>query len=336
MLLHILLAAGCIAAVTGDSNILTGANDVIVARGLDGDLYSTPFSVQFGKKDIWLPRSGHVVSMRVNGEMVPLSMTLNSVGHAYFDTRKVVQSNYRFWSALLGMADPSPNQMTDTASADQLEKLPLNNGINNIEYQVTTSSGSIVKTSGNVYLVNSTQKFVISDIDGTITRSNVRGMVLPVLGLSDWKHNGVVKLYSLISEQGYMLIYLSSRAIGQSDNTRDYIYSLREGNYTMPRGPIFLRVDSIFNAFATEVIDGNPEVQKISKLARVRGLFPGNPHYAAYGNKETDITAYKALNIQTQRIYKLDEDSLITTVSSGDVSNFTQHTELVQDNYPNY
>lgn len=34
-------------------------------------------------------RSGHVVSMRVNGEMVPLSMTLNSVGHAYFDTRKV-------------------------------------------------------------------------------------------------------------------------------------------------------------------------------------------------------------------------------------------------------
>ena len=53
-----------------------------------------------------------------------------------------------------------------------------------------------------------------------------------------------------------------------------------------------------------KVIAGNPEVGKISKLARVRGLLPGNPLFPAYGNKDTDITAYKALNISTDRIFK--------------------------------
>ena len=31
-------------------------------------------------------RSGHTVSLKLNGEMVPLSMTLDSKGHAYFST----------------------------------------------------------------------------------------------------------------------------------------------------------------------------------------------------------------------------------------------------------
>ena len=35
----------CTAAA--DSNFLTGANDIVVARSTDGDLYSTPFRKQF-------------------------------------------------------------------------------------------------------------------------------------------------------------------------------------------------------------------------------------------------------------------------------------------------
>ena len=42
------------------------------------------------------------------------------------------------------------------------------------------------------------QKIVVSDIDGTITKSNLRGHVLPQLGLSEWKHNGIVKLFNII------------------------------------------------------------------------------------------------------------------------------------------
>ena len=71
-----------------------------------------------------------------------------------------------------------------------------------------------------------------------IYRSNIRGFLLPALGLSDWKHSGVVELYSKIADQGYTMVYLTNRAIGQSDMTREYIYSLTENQYKMPEGPI--------------------------------------------------------------------------------------------------
>jgi phosphatidate phosphatase PAH1 len=52
------------------------------------------------------------------------------------------------------------------------------------------------------------------------------------------------------------------------------------------------------------VVEGNPEVAKIAKLTMVRGLFTANPLHAAYGNRDTDILAYKALSIPTDRIFK--------------------------------
>ena len=50
------------ALVKADNNFLTGANDVIaVKKSEEGggevvDINASPFAVQFGKKDIWLPR----------------------------------------------------------------------------------------------------------------------------------------------------------------------------------------------------------------------------------------------------------------------------------------
>lgn len=343
MLLCVQLVLLLCTAVYGDTNVLTGANDVIVVRNSDGDLYSTPFSVLFGKKDIWLPRSGHTVSIKINGLMVPLSMTLNNEGHGYFSTSETVQTNYRFWSALFGVSEPQPHQMTDTATSAQLEQLNLKKGQNSVDYQVRTSSGSLVSTSATIFLLDSTQRFVVSDIDGTITRSDFRGFLLPALGISDWKHDGVVQLYRLISEQGYMMIYLSSRAIGQADTTRNYLYSLRESNFSLPAGPILLQANSVLSALKTEVVDGNPEVQKIAKLARVRGIFNNargegnNPLYAAYGNRDTDIMAYRALSIPPSRIFRLDEESMIVSEEeSAQPTNYTMHIQQVQTIYPKY
>ena len=49
-----------------------------------------------GKKDIWLPRSGHVVSLEVNSLAVPVSMVLDSAGRGYFPPR----AGPGQWSAL--------------------------------------------------------------------------------------------------------------------------------------------------------------------------------------------------------------------------------------------
>ena len=68
------------ASSSADNNFLTGANDIIAVVDEDGDIKASPFNVQFGKKDIWLPRAGHVVSLEVNKRDVPVGMVLDSAG----------------------------------------------------------------------------------------------------------------------------------------------------------------------------------------------------------------------------------------------------------------
>lgn len=46
-------------------------------------------------------------------------------------------------------------------------------------------------------------------------RSDVLGHILPMVG-RDWAQLGVAQLFSKIEENGYKLLYLSARAIGQS------------------------------------------------------------------------------------------------------------------------
>jgi len=322
---------------SADNNFLTGANDIIAVVDEDGDVKASPFNVQFGKKDIWLPRAGHVVSLEVNKKDVPVGMVLDSAGQAYFPTLKTDGSSnrqYRFWSALLGMGNPSPNHRTNSASVSQLAKLELQMGANPILYRVTTATGTLVTTSAVLHLVNNTAKLVVSDIDGTVTKSNIRGMILPALGLSDWKHRGVVELYQKIANQGYTLVYLTNRAIGQSDMTREYIYSLKEKPYQMPRGPVLLQVESLFGAFKTEVIKGQPEVNKIAALSRINGLFPGNPLVSGFGNKAWDILAYKALNINPDLIFNVEDDSDLVSEGTGIPTNYTTLIENVESLYP--
>ena len=55
---------------------------------------------------------------------------------------------------------------------------------------------------------------VISDIDGTITKSDVLGHILPIVG-QDWAQSGVAQLFTKIKNNGYRILYLSARAIGQ-------------------------------------------------------------------------------------------------------------------------
>jgi phosphatidate phosphatase LPIN len=45
-----------------------------------------------------------------------------------------------------------------------------------------------------IFLWHWTDKIVISDVDGTITRSDVLGHVLPQIG-KDWSHAGTVDLF---------------------------------------------------------------------------------------------------------------------------------------------
>jgi phosphatidate phosphatase LPIN len=61
----------------------------------------------------------------------------------------------------------------------------------------------------------------------------------------DWTHLGVAKLYTDIVRNGYKIMYLTSRAIGQADATRDYLKGIKQENYQLPEGPVIMSPDRL-------------------------------------------------------------------------------------------
>lgn len=130
------------------------------------------------------------------------------------------------------------------------------------------------------------------------------GQVLPLVG-QDWSHAGVAKLYTQISRNGYQILYLTSRAIGQSNLTRNYLFSLRQrhanaptkdsvlspaaaSSQGLPLGPLIMSPDRLLHSFKREVIERRPQDFKIMALRQVAHLFgETSPFYAGFGNRIT-------------------------------------------------
>ena len=77
-----------------------------------------------------------------------------------------------------------------------------------------------------------------------LTRSDGLGHVFAMIG-RDWTHIGVAKLYTDITRNGYKIMYLTSRAIGQADATRDYLKGIKQNNYQLPEGPVIMSPDRL-------------------------------------------------------------------------------------------
>uniref|UniRef100_A0A1A9WP08 phosphatidate phosphatase n=1 Tax=Glossina brevipalpis TaxID=37001 RepID=A0A1A9WP08_9MUSC len=186
------------------------------------------------------------------------------------------------------------------------KKLNLKDGMNEIEFSVTTAYQGTTRCKCYLFRFKHNDKVVISDIDGTITKSDVLGHLLPMVG-KDWAQLGVAQLFSKIEQNGYKLLYLSARAIGQSRATREYLRSIRQGDVKLPDGPLLLNPTSLISAFHREVIERKPEQFKIACLSDIRELFPNkDPFYAGYGNRINDVWAYRAVGIPIKRIFTIN------------------------------
>lgn len=95
------------------------------------------------------------------------------------------------------------------------EKLNLREGSNEALFSVTTAYQGTTRCKCHIFLWNHDDKIVVSDIDGTITKSDVLGHLLPILG-KDWAQSGVAQLFTKIKNNGYHFLYLSARAIGKN------------------------------------------------------------------------------------------------------------------------
>lgn len=184
-------------------------------------------------------------------------------------------------------------------------------------------------------------------------RSDALGHLFQMVG-KDWTHMGVANLYSDISRNGYRLLYLTSRPIGQASQTRGYLRGIAQNSYQLPEGPVFLSPDRFFTAMRREVIMGNPEEFKIPCLLDIRRLFYAqpptrydpmglteeerllpSPFYAGFGNRPTDAISYQAVGINPSRIYIINPagDLSLHTVS-GYRSSYIKLVDLVDNVFP--
>ena len=197
-------------------------------------------------------------------------------------------------------------------TSDELKSLGLKDGKNEIKFLVTSRILGTQEVNAYIYFWKYSDKIVISDVDGTITKSDALGHILPMLG-QDWSHSGIGKLYSKIAENGYRILYLTSRSIIQSGSTKRYIFTLQQEDAMLPEGPVVMSPDRLFAALHREVILKKPEEFKKAALSDVLELFPqdSNPFFAGFGNRVNDQISYSFVGVPDHKIFTINPTGLI-------------------------
>ncbi|KAI6802523.1 LNS2-domain-containing protein [Hortaea werneckii] len=235
--------------------------------------------------------------------------------------------------------DPNKNYAkTLRLTTEQLKTMNLRRGANTMSFTVNRATCTAI-----LYYWQYDVPIVISDIDGTITKSDVLGHVLNTLG-RDWTHQGVAKLFSEISQNGYNFLYLTSRSVGQADSTRAYLDGVVQDGFKLPKGPVILSPDRTIAALRREIYLRKPEIFKMACLRDIMALFSGqggannthesaeaglhthlnpgglgsgkgksgSPFYAGFGNRLTDALSYRSVNIPSTRIFTINSNSEVS------------------------
>ncbi|KAK3135352.1 hypothetical protein QOZ80_5BG0417910 [Eleusine coracana subsp. coracana] len=220
-------------------------------------------------------------------------------------------------------------------TSDQVASLNLKEGQNLVTFSFSTRVLGRQQVDAHIYLWKWNAKIVISDVDGTITRSDVLGQVMPLVG-RDWSQSGVARLFSAIKENGYQLIFLSARAIVQAYLTKNFLFNLKQDGKALPNGPVVISPDGLFPSLYREVIRRAPHEFKIACLEDIKALFPAdyNPFYAGFGNRDTDELSYKKMGIPKGKIFIINPKGEVAVNSSVDVKSYTSLHTLVNDMFP--
>ncbi|KAL9640681.1 MAG: hypothetical protein Q9204_000616 [Flavoplaca sp. TL-2023a] len=130
----------------------------------------------------------------------------------------------------------------------------------------------------------------------------------------DWTHIGVAKLYTDIVANGYNILYLTSRSVGQADTTRTYLNGVTQEGFKLPKGPVIMSPDRTMTALRRELYLRKPEVFKMACLRDIMNLFDQKrkPFYAGFGNRLTDALSYRSVNIPSTRIFTINSNAEVS------------------------
>ncbi|CAH2046671.1 unnamed protein product [Thlaspi arvense] len=222
-----------------------------------------------------------------------------------------------------------------TPTSEQLASLDLKDGMNSVTFTFSTNIVGTQQVDARIYLWKWNARIVVSDVDGTITRSDVLGQFMPLVGI-DWSQTGVTHLFSAVKENGYQLIFLSARAISQASVTRQFLVNLKQDGKALPDGPVVISPDGLFPSLFREVIRRAPHEFKISCLEEIRALFPPehNPFYAGFGNRDTDEISYLKVGIPRGKIFTINPKGEVAVNRRVDTRSYTNLHALVNGMFP--
>ena len=222
-------------------------------------------------------------------------------------------------------------------TSEELKMLDLKPGLNTVTYSYKLRVFGTQTLECNLFLWDSEDKVVVSDIDGTITKSDVLGHIYTMVG-KDYAHPGIASLYRKIVRNGYKILFVTSRAISQSNSTRAYLRTLTQNGETLPIGPVMCAPDPISTALYREVVARKPEVFKIRCLTRVRRLFDLDINktrmFAGFGNRSSDALAYKTCGIELDKIYTIDPKSRLRSEKTGETFEIQHLMDKVDQAFP--
>ncbi|KAF0894930.1 hypothetical protein E2562_004930 [Oryza meyeriana var. granulata] len=222
-----------------------------------------------------------------------------------------------------------------TPTSEELASLDLREGRNVVTFTFSTAMLGRQQVDAHIYLWKWNTRIVISDVDGTITKSDVLGQFMPLVGV-DWSQNGVAHLFSAIKENGYQLLFLSARAISQAHLTRQFLFNLKQDGKALPDGPVVISPDGLFPSLYREVIRRAPHEFKISCLEAIKALFPpdSNPFYAGFGNRDTDELSYLKVGIPMGKIFIINPKGEVAVNRRVDTKSYTSLHALVNGMFP--
>ena len=330
--------------------MFSGSMDIIVIESPNGEYKSSAFHVRFGSLKVIKAKEQNI-EIFVNSKKTNLTMKLSSSGDAYFqfdgsDAQVINQQNLYDKEISKNINEKDELVKNDNnlfkkkyksffPSSNQIKELNLQPEKNEICFVCRTSSSGIQTLKSYIYLWSYNSKIIISDVDGTITRSDVLGQLLPIFG-RDWTHEGITELFTKIINQGYKLIYLTSRAIGQSTMTKNYLNALIQEKKSLPPGPLIMSPDGLFTSLKREVIERKPHLLKIPVLSELKNLFPQNttPFFAGFGNRETDGVAYRYVNIPLNNIFIIDTSSKVLRLGETQKTSYKLIADKVDEIFP--
>ncbi len=156
--------------------------------------------------------------------------------------------------------------------------------------------GDNTTTDAIIDVVAPTQKFVLSDVDGTLTDSEVANFLSILVG-SPGTQPGAPEACTDLANRGYAILYLTARPINSTQGTRDWF---RMRNF--PIGVIHT-TQSRLGALGSAATD-----YKREEIAAHLARFPNSIEWA-FGNTDTDKAGYEMGGVPSRAAYFVDFDS---------------------------